>query len=45
MRLYDGSDGKRVEYSLTLGRYRQDSNITGFDQERTTFGLGAVLGF
>jgi hypothetical protein len=45
LRLYNGSDGKRVEYSLTLGRYRQDSNIPGFNQERTTFGLGAVLGF
>ncbi len=45
MRLLNAADGRRVEYSLTVGRYRRDSNIEGFDQEKTTFGFGAVLGF
>ena len=45
LRLFNGADGRRVEYSLTVGRYRHDSNQAGVDQERNTFGFGAVLGF
>lgn len=45
LRLLAAPDGRRVEYSLTVGRYNRDSNLPGFDQEKTTFGFGAVLGF
>ena len=45
MRLLNAADGRRVEYSLTVGGYRRDSNIAGFDQDKTTFGFGAVLGY
>lgn len=45
LRLLNAADGRRVEYSLTVGRYRRDSNINGFDLEKTTFGFGAVLGY
>lgn len=45
LRVFNAADGRRIEYSLTVGRYRRESNIFGFDQERNTFGFGAVLGF
>jgi len=45
LRLFAGTDGRRIEYSATVGRNRRDSNLNGFDQERTTFSFGAVLGF
>ena len=45
LRLRSAADGRRVEYKLTVGRYRRDSNIAGFDQDKTTFGFSALLGF
>jgi hypothetical protein len=45
LRVFNSADGRRVEYSATVGRYRRESNLSGFDQDRNTFGFGAVLGF
>lgn len=45
LRLLESADGRRIEYSLTVGRYERDSTIDSFDQDKTTFGFGAVLGF
>jgi hypothetical protein len=45
LRMFQNSMGRRVEYSLRLGRYHRDSTVPRFDSSRTTFGFGAVVGF
>lgn len=45
LRLARNSMGRRVEYSVTLGRYRRESTLASVEQSQTTFGVGAVLGF
>ena len=45
LRTFSAADGRRIEYSLKLGRYRRDSNQDAFDQDRNTFGFGVVVGF
>ncbi len=45
LRLFRDSMGRRVEYSVTLGRYRRESTLASVEQSQTTFGVGAVLGF
>lgn len=45
LRLSENRLGKRVEYSLRVGRYRRDSNRDEFDQTQNTAFFGAVLGF
>lgn len=45
LRLAENQLGRRVEYSLRIGRYRRDSNRDEFDQDQNTAFFGAVLGF
>ena len=45
LRLAENSLGRRVEYSLTVGRYRRESNVGGVEQSQNTVSFGAVLGF
>jgi hypothetical protein len=45
VRLAENTLGRRVEYTLRLGRYRRDSELSSLDQSRTTVSLGAVVGF
>lgn len=45
LRLAETTLGRRVEYSLRLGRYRRDSNLEFLDQTQTTFGLNAIVGY
>ena len=45
LRLAENGLGRRVEYSLRVGRYRRDSNQDEFDQEQKTVFFGAVVGF
>ncbi len=44
-RIFENALGRRVEYSLKIGREHRMSNIDYFDRDRTTFYAGAVLGF
>jgi len=44
-RLAENSMGRRIEYNLTLRRWRRNSNDDTQDRSRTTLGLGAVVGF
>ena len=44
-RLAENSMGRRIEYSLTVRRWRRDSSDDAQDRSRTTLGLGAVVGF
>jgi len=44
-RMYENSIGRRVEYSLKIGRYDRTSTLEVYDRSRTTFSLGAVVGF
>lgn len=44
-RLSENEMGRRVEYSLTLGRYERTSTDPLAERSRTTFGIGAVVGF
>jgi hypothetical protein len=45
LRLAENSLGRRVEYRLRLERYVRDSTLDSEDLSRTTFGVGAVVGF
>ena len=47
VRLSENALGKRVEYTLRWRRYRRDSNgpFDFLDQNRSTIGMGAVVGF
>lgn len=45
MRLAENSLGRRVEYSLRVGRYRRESTLPEVEHSQTTFGLNAVVGF
>ena len=45
LRLSENSIGRRVEYSIKLNRYESKSNVDNFDRDRTTIGIGAVVGF
>jgi hypothetical protein len=45
LRLAENSLGRRVEYRLRLEVYERDSTLDSEDLSRTTFGVGAVLGF
>jgi hypothetical protein len=45
LRMFENSIGRRVEYSLRIGRYNRTSTIEAYDRSRTTFGFGAVVGF
>ncbi len=44
-RLDENSIGRKVEYSLVLRRYERQSTIPDFDNDATSFGLNAVVGF
>ncbi len=45
LRLAQNELGRRVEYSLKLSREEIESNIEGVGRDRTTIGLGAIVGF
>lgn len=45
LRLAQTRAGRRLEYSLKLRRSETDSNVEGFDRERTTLGVNVVLGY
>lgn len=45
LRLAENELGRRVEYSLKLSREKTDSSIEALGQDRTTVGLGAIVGF
>ena len=37
--------GRRVEYSIRVGRYRRQSTLPEYDFSRNTFGFNAILGY
>ncbi len=45
LRMFENGMGRRVEYSLTVGRNRRDSNVQEFNRTRNTVNFGAVVGF
>lgn len=45
LRISDNSLGRRLEYSIKIGRYRRESTLPSVEQSQTTFAVGAVLGF
>ena len=47
LRLAESSVGRRVEYSIKVGRYRRDSSLPDGQQDisRTTFSFGAIVGY
>jgi hypothetical protein len=45
LRLAENSLGRRIEYSLKIQRYERDSDIESLNNDRTTFGINAVVGF
>ena len=45
LRLAELSLGRRIEYSLRIGRYERDSTEDSSDRSRTTVSIGAVVGF
>ena len=45
LRLSENTIGRKVEYSLRIGRYRRNSTDPGVVQSKNTWGFGAVLGF
>jgi hypothetical protein len=44
-RLFENSIGRRIEYSFKIGRFRRESTDDNYDQSRTTYSFGAVVGF
>jgi hypothetical protein len=45
LRMFENSIGRRVEYSFKIGRFRRESTDDNYDQSRTTYSFGAVVGF
>ncbi len=45
LRMFENGIGRRVEYSLTVGKNRRDSNLPEFDRTKNTVSFGAVVGF
>ncbi len=45
LRMFENGMGRRVEYSLTVGKNRRDSNLPEFDRTKNTVNFGAVVGF
>ncbi len=45
LRMFENGMGRRVEYSLTVGKNRRDSNLPEFDRTKNTINFGAVVGF
>jgi hypothetical protein len=44
-RIYQATDGRRLEYNVRVTRFRRDSTRDGLDQTRTIVGAGVVVGF
>ncbi len=45
VRIAETSLGRRIEYSLRIGRYSRDSTVDSLDQSQTTVSLNAILGY
>jgi hypothetical protein len=45
LRMFRNDMGRRIEYSIRVGKYERTSSNPDFDGARTTFGFGAVLGY
>jgi len=45
LRVSENSIGRRVEYSITAGRYERNSSDDRLDRNRGTFGINVIVGY